>query len=37
MVIARNLIKEALQLDHLMKYIPQETQCDYAAEATAGA
>ena len=37
MVIARNLIKEALQLDHLMKYIPQEVQSDYAAEATAEA
>jgi butyryl-CoA dehydrogenase len=36
MVIARNLIKEAMQLDHLMKYIPQEVQCDYAAEAAAG-
>jgi butyryl-CoA dehydrogenase len=37
MVIARNLIKEALQLDHLMKYIPQEVQCDYAAESAAKA
>jgi len=36
MVIARNLIKEAARLDHLLKYIPQEMQSDYAAEATAG-
>ena len=32
LVIARNLIKEAGSLDHLLKYIPQETQSDYAAE-----
>jgi butyryl-CoA dehydrogenase len=32
MVIARNLIKEAGGLDHLLKYIPQEVQSDYAAE-----
>ena len=35
MVIARNLIKEALNLDHLAKYIPQEVQTEYAAEAAA--
>jgi butyryl-CoA dehydrogenase len=33
LVIARNLIKEANNLDHLLKYIPQEVQSDYAAEA----
>jgi butyryl-CoA dehydrogenase len=32
MVIARNLIKEASALEHLVKYIPQEVQCDYAPE-----
>ncbi len=37
LVIARNLIKEASGLDHLMKYIPQETQSDYAPEPAAGA
>src|SRR5262249_27889736 len=33
LVIARNLIKEALTLDHLSPFIPSETQCDYAPEA----
>ncbi|MSR48116.1 MAG: acyl-CoA dehydrogenase [Planctomycetes bacterium] len=31
LVIARNLIKEAQHLDHLMKYIPTEVHCDYPA------
>ncbi len=32
MVIARNLIKEALGLTHLEEYIPTETQVDYLPE-----
>jgi butyryl-CoA dehydrogenase len=37
MVIARNLVKEAAQLEHLSEFIPQEEQLTYTGEAiTAG-
>lgn len=32
MVVARHLVKEALELDHLRRYIPVETQRTYAEE-----